>query len=195
MDPDPLFGEVGGLDGLADCGGGAEIVIGSEDQLRAARAGGDADAIEEDGGFVDEDGVGLLCAEDGDAAADVAGERLHVFEGSHFCFAPTGEARQLFEVECGVAGDDGENVVMCAVGGQQSFEDLLGGHTDLFCDGDCGQVFGIDFVLAKLEGNVERFKEARAVGLHWVGLPGSSDATRPAWRVMTKSAMGAACSR
>ena len=66
---------------------------------------------------------------------------------------------------------------MCAVGRQQSFEDLLGGHADLFCDGDGGEVFGIDFVLAKLEGNAERFKEARAVGLHCVGLPGSrSDA-------------------
>src|SRR5208337_4538277 len=80
-------------------------------------------------------------------------------------------------------------------GGEKRFEDLLGGHSDLFCAGDCGQIFGIDFVLAKLEGNAEGLKEARAVGLHCVGLPGSSDATRPAWRVMTKSAMGAACSR
>ena len=52
----------------------------AEDELGAAGSGGDADFVEEDRGLIDEDGVGLFCAEDGDAAADVAGERLHVLE-------------------------------------------------------------------------------------------------------------------
>ncbi len=60
-------------------------------------------------------------------------------------------------------------------GGQQRFEDLLGGHADLFGDGDGGEVVGVDFVLAEFEGDAEGFKEARAVGLHRVGLPGSND--------------------
>ena len=69
------------------------------------RAGGDADLNEEHGSFVNEDRVRFLGPENCDAAADVAGERLHVFERSHFGFAPTSETRQFFEVECGVAGD------------------------------------------------------------------------------------------
>jgi len=47
---------------------GAEVVGGAEDELHAAGAGGDADPVEEDDGFVDVDGVGLSCAEEGDAA-------------------------------------------------------------------------------------------------------------------------------
>jgi hypothetical protein len=60
--------------------------------LGAAGSGGDADLVEEDYGFVDVDGVGLSCAEEGDAAADVAGERLDVFEWGHFGFAEVGGA-------------------------------------------------------------------------------------------------------
>ena len=75
----PVFGEVGGLDFDVEGLGGAEVVVGAENELRAARSGGDADLVEEDGGFVDVDGIGPSCAEEGDAAADVAGERLHVF--------------------------------------------------------------------------------------------------------------------
>ena len=102
---------------------------------------------------------------------------------------------ELFEVERCVAGDDGEGVIRARVCGQQGFEDLFGGHTNLLGDGDGGKIFRIDLVLKELEGDAEGFEEARAVGLHCEGLPGSSDATRPAWRVMTQSAMGAAMSR
>ncbi len=166
------FGEVGGLDFYFEGLGGAEVVGGAEDELGAAGAGGDADLVEEDGGFVDVDGIGLSCAEEGDAAADVAGERLHVFERGHLGFAEAGGAGEFLEVELGVAGDDGEAVDVGAAGDQQSFEDLLGGHADFFGDGDGGEIVGIDFVFAEFEGDAEGFKEARAVGLHRVGLPG-----------------------
>ena len=59
-----------------------------------------------------------------------------------------------------------------SAGGQQRFENLLGGHADLFGDGDGGEVVGVDFVLAKFKGDAEGFKKARAVGLHSVGAPG-----------------------
>ena len=79
---------------------------------------------------------------------------------------------------------------------QQGFEDLLGGHADLFGDGDGGEIFRIDFVFAKLEGNAEGFKEARAVGFHRVGLPGSRRSRRGRRAdASTQSAMGAADSR
>ena len=94
---------------LPSAPGGAEVVVGRENQLRAAGAGGDADLVEEDGGLVDVDGVGLSRAEEGDAAANVAGERLHVFERSHFGLAQAGGAGEFLEVELGVAGDDGED--------------------------------------------------------------------------------------
>jgi hypothetical protein len=35
--------------------------------------------------------------------------------------------------------------------------------------------FGVDFVLAEFEGDVEGFEEAGAVGLHRVGFPGSNE--------------------
>ena len=48
---------------------------------------------------------------------------------------------------------------------------------------------------AVVPGDAERFQYARAVGLHSDGDPGSNEATRPARRVSTQSAMGAASSR
>ena len=60
---------------------------------------------------------------------------------------------------------------------------------------DRRQILGIDFVLAQFERNAEAFEETCAVGLHFVGLPGSNDATRPAFRANTQSAIGAAASR
>jgi hypothetical protein len=54
-----IFGEVGGLDFYFEGLGGAEVVVGAEDKLGAAGAGGDADLVEEDGGLIDVDGVGL----------------------------------------------------------------------------------------------------------------------------------------
>ena len=84
---------------------------------------------------------------------------------------------------------------MRAVGRNQGFEDLLGGHADLAGDGDGGQIVFIDLVFAKLEGDIKRLEIAGGVGLHAVGAPRSSEATRPAFSVITQSAMGAASSR
>ena len=49
--------------------------------------------------------------------------------------------------------------------GEEGFEDLLGGEADLFCDGDGGEVVGIDLVGAQLVGDVEAVEEAGGVGL------------------------------
>ena len=57
------------------------------------------------------------------------------------------------------------------------------------------KIFGVHFVFAQFERDVRGFEEARAVGLHSVGLPGSNEATRPALQASTQSAMGAASSR
>ncbi len=100
------FGEVG--EGGV---GGAEIVGGGEDELEAALAGGDGDDVEEFDGLVGEGGEGLARAHDGDSAADVAGEGLDVFEGSEFGFFGSGGVGEFFQVEFGVAGDDGEEVL------------------------------------------------------------------------------------
>src|ERR1700689_1132964 len=105
--------------------GGAEVVVGRENQLGSAGAGGDADLVKEDGGLVDVDGVRLSCAEERNAAADVAGKGLNVFEGRHFGLAKACCARKFLEVEFGVAGDDGEAVEILSAGDQQGLEDLL----------------------------------------------------------------------
>ncbi len=56
-----IFGQVGGLDFDFEGLGGAEVIVGAEDELGAARAGGDADLVEEDRGLIDVDREGL-CA-------------------------------------------------------------------------------------------------------------------------------------
>ena len=53
---------------------------------------------------------------------------------------------QFFQVEFGVAGDHGEEVVAIIGLGEEGFEDLLGGEADFFGDGEGGEVVGIDFV-------------------------------------------------
>ncbi len=100
------FGEVG-EGGF----GGAEVIGGREQELQAALAGGDGDDVEEFDGLVGEGGEGLLRAHDGDSAADVAGERLDVFEGGEFDLLCAGCVGQFFQVEFGVAGDDGEEMI------------------------------------------------------------------------------------
>ena len=74
-------------------GGGAEVVGGAKEDLQAAPAGGDADAVVEFEALIDEGGEGPAGGEDGDTAADVAGEGLDLLKG--------GELAVLF------AGGDG----------------------------------------------------------------------------------------
>ena len=50
------LGNVGGLDFDVEGMRGLQIVVRAENELRAARAGGDADLVEEDRGLVDVDG-------------------------------------------------------------------------------------------------------------------------------------------
>ena len=88
------FGEVG-----ESCVCGAEIVGWGEDELDAAKPGGDADDVEEFDGLVGKGGKGLARSHDGDSAADVAGEGLDVFEGSEFGFFGSSSEGELFEVE------------------------------------------------------------------------------------------------
>ena len=70
--------------------------------------------VEEDDRFINEHWIRLLRAEDRDAAADVAGERLHVFERRHLRLAPTCGAREFFKVEFGVTGNYRENIIAAA---------------------------------------------------------------------------------
>ena len=72
--------------------------------------GGDADLVEQDRGLVDVDGEWLSGAEEGNPAANVAGERLNVFERGHFRLAQPCGAGEFLEVKFGVAGDHGESV-------------------------------------------------------------------------------------
>src|SRR6202011_1907196 len=123
---DGRFGEVGN-----DGTGGAQVVRRREHDLHAAMAGGDGDAVEELDCLVGVGGVRLLCAEDGDAAADVAGERLHVLERGHLCLAYAGGASQFFQIKLCVPRHDGEDVVSATDGAEQGLEDLLRRHADL----------------------------------------------------------------
>src|SRR6185312_5294221 len=122
-----VFGE--GRDGGV---GGAEVVLWGEQELQAARAGGDGDDVEELDGFIDVGREGFARTEDGDSAANVAGEGFDFFERGQFGFAGSAGAGQLFEVEFFRAGDDGEDVFAFMGGAEQGFEDLFGRETDFF---------------------------------------------------------------
>src|SRR5205807_764027 len=68
------------------------------------------------------------------------------------------------------AGDDGEEVRRVPLAGndgasQQGLKDLLQRHVDLACDGDGGEVFGVDLVGACFVCDAERVEQARRVGL------------------------------
>jgi hypothetical protein len=82
-----VFDDVGGLDFDSEGMGGAKVVGRREDELSSARAGGDADLVEKDDGFVDVNGIRLSHTEEGDAAANVPGEGLNVLERRHFNLA------------------------------------------------------------------------------------------------------------
>ena len=70
-------------------------------------------------------GIRLLGAEDGDAAADVAGQRLHILERGHLRLAYPGRPRQLLEIQLRITGNNGKDVVAAADCAEQRLEDLL----------------------------------------------------------------------
>lgn len=102
--------QVGGLHFDIECVCGLQVVIGAEDELRAACSGRNADGVEQDRRLVDVDREHFPRSEQRNPAANVAGQRLHVFQRSHLGFAQTCRARKFLEVEFGVAGDYGEPV-------------------------------------------------------------------------------------
>ena len=127
-------------------------------------------------GLVGVGGEGRARGHDGDAAADVAGERLDIFERGEFDLFYRGGVGELLEVEFGVAGDDGEEVsgVAGAAGlavEEQSLEDLFGREADLARDGDGGEVVGIDLIRAEFVGDAEGVEQTCGVGLDAALLP------------------------
>ncbi len=102
---------------------------------------------------------------------------LREASSTFFAFAAR---RQLFQVEFGVAGDDGEEMLACVGVGEESFEDLFRGETDLARDGDGGEIVGVDLVGAEFVGDAERVEQAGGVGLHSAALGGRASG-RSAW--------------
>ena len=93
---------------------------------------------------------------------------------------------EFFQVEFGVAGDDGEEVFAGVGVGEEGFEDLFGGQADLAGYGDGGEVVGVDLVGAQFVGDAEAVEEAGGVGLGWwlASLrrpPGATRSGRCAW--------------
>jgi hypothetical protein len=162
-DEDEGFGEVG--EGGV---GGAEVIGWREEDLQAALAGGDADGVVEFDGFVGEGREGLARGEDGDAAANVAGEGFDLLQGGEVEFLVAGDGGEFFEVEFGVAGEDGEEVIGFAGGddgfGEEGFEDLFDREADFFGDGWGGEVVGVDLVGAELVRDFKSVELAAGVG-------------------------------
>ncbi len=160
--------------------GRAQIILRGEQDLRSALAGGDRDEVEELDGLVGKNREILLCAEDGDASADVAGERLHIFERDHLGFARSGGAGKLLEIQLRVSGDDGKGVLLRAGDGEQRLEYLLDRQPDLARHVDGGEVFGVDLVLLQRVSDAQAFEDAGCVGLHRGRDPWWSQSARPA---------------
>ena len=193
--PWAVLDNVGGLNFDFERVCSLQIIVRAENQLRAARARGDADLVEENRSFIDVDREDLPRTKEGDAATNVPSKWLHILERSHLGFTQPCGAGELFEVEFGVARHNGESVNIGPTGHEQGFEDLLWRHADLSGNRDRRQIVRVDLVFAKFEWDAERFEEASTVGFHRVGFPGAKSATRPACRRNTQSAIGAACSR
>ena len=137
---------------------------GGEEDLHAALPGGDGDGVPELDGEVDEDGELFASAEDGDAAADVAGEGCDFLEGNHVDFAVTGEFGEGFEVEFHVAGDDGEGAAVAIAADEECFEDLFRGEIELGGDGDGVEAVFVDLIFADLEGDLHGLQKPHGVG-------------------------------
>ena len=110
----------GGESGL----GGALAVGGGQQELLPPHARGNSDDLVLLGAFVQPHREGALGAQRGDAASDVAGERLHLLERDHLEFLGARGLGELFEAQLGVAGDDGEDDLPGAGAGGESLEDL-----------------------------------------------------------------------
>jgi hypothetical protein len=109
---------------------GRGVVVGGEEDLQAAGAGGDGDLSWSWARLVDEDRVVLLAGEGRDAAADVAGQREDLAQGDELAAAVAGGAGEGLEVEVLVAGDEREADAVAVAAGDEGLEDLLGREAD-----------------------------------------------------------------
>ena len=146
--------------------GRAEVVARCEENLRPARASGHADDVEELERLLDEHRVVLPARERRHAAADVARERLHLFERYRVAFAVPRKLREALQIERGVARDDGEQHTRPVASADQRLEDLL--RREPYATGDFfrGEVLVTRVVVAELVRNVQRIEEAGRVRLH-----------------------------
>ena len=110
---------------------GLQVVGGSEQELGASGSGGNGDDVEEFERLVDVDREGFF------APKTVTPPRMYPVSGwtslmrGHLGLAGSGGVGELLEVEFGVAGDNGEEVLAFMSGAEQGLEDLLGRQADL----------------------------------------------------------------
>jgi hypothetical protein len=73
-------------------------------------------------------GKGFFCGEHGDAAADVSGQRLDIFQRGELDLARAGDGGEFLQIELGISRHDGEEMFAVVRAGDQRLEDLLGGR-------------------------------------------------------------------
>jgi hypothetical protein len=85
-----------------------DIILRVQDNLRTAHAGGDRDRIEQNRRFVNEYRIVLPGRECRDAAPDVAGKWLNLFQRGQFHFPVARKAGKRLHVQFGAAGNHRE---------------------------------------------------------------------------------------
>ena len=111
-------------------------------------------------------GIRLLARERRDAAANVAGKRLHFLQRRQFHFAILGQTREGLQIQFCVSRNYGETHARSVTFDHESLKYLLQRKPDL--RGNClgAEVLRIDLVFAQLKVNSRILKKPNCIGFH-----------------------------
>src|SRR4051812_3958203 len=138
----------------------AQVVGGSQQDLRAADARGNGDHLEELDSLVGVDRIVLLAPERRDASADVAGERLHLLQRHRVHLAIAGEPGERLEIELRSRRHHREADAVAIAADDQRLEHLLRREPYLARDGLGAEILLVDFVIAQLVADTEPVENA-----------------------------------
>ena len=143
-----------------------EVVAGGQQHLLPPHARRHGHHVEQLDLLVHVDRVVPFAGQGRHPAADVAGERLHVFQGDQLHGPIAREPGQSLEIDLGVGRNHGQQHAVAVAPGHQGFEDLLGRQSDVAGHPHGTQVVGVGLVLAHLVADAERVEDAHGVGFH-----------------------------
>ena len=144
---------------------------GVQDQLNASLTAADIDGIVEGGQLVDMGGIGLLHADGGASAADIAREGKKLLHGDHFDPLITGHGSALLQIQL-LGGGDNEDVQTVLVPSRhEGLKDALHIDAEGLGQMDAAEVAFVHLVFGHLIGDSCPIQQAHGIGFGLHGVP------------------------